>query len=413
MNKIPELLAPGGTLDSFKTALLYGADVIYAGLPSFSMRARAKITSEEIKEGIDLTHKFGKKTYLAFNLFAHERDFVDFDKASKMISYLNPDALIVGDPGVLEFVKQNHPNIPVHISTQANITSSQSVKFWQKAGADLCVLAREVSFKEFKIIRQKCPDVGLEIFIHGAMCMAYSGRCMISAFLKNRNANKGACVQACRWNYRATIKEKESDEVLFLDEDERGTYIFNAKDLCLMPHLKEILTSGVDSLKIEGRNRSEYYTGSVVHYYRLAINNFIKDPDKFDYLPFMEKLNVLETRGYTDAFFNGVLSDNAFNYETTKSNSKYHNAGVIVDIKERCVIFELRNELKAGDILYFLIPNQKDEEILKLRKIINAKNDEILPKMSAGQKNSIKIPLDWFEHKNNLTNFIIAYKKKV
>ena len=175
--KLPELLAPAGTLDAFKTAILYGADAIYAGLPGFSMRARAKITVDEVKQGIELAHAAGRRVYLAFNLFAHDHEYANMPRVSEIINYLQPDALIVSDAGIITYVRENHPDIPIHISTQANICSARTVKFWQSAGAKLCVLAREVSHSEFKNIRQECPDVGLEIFIHGAMCMSYSGRC--------------------------------------------------------------------------------------------------------------------------------------------------------------------------------------------------------------------------------------------
>ena len=190
MIKLPELLAPAGTLDAFKTAILYGADAIYAGLPGFSMRARAKITVDQVRTGIDLAHAAGRRVYLAFNLFAHERDFENMPRVADTIKYLNPDALIISDPGVLMWVRENFPDMPIHISTQANICSAASVKFWQTAGARLCVLAREVSHPEFRVIREKCPDIGLEIFVHGAMCMSYSGRCLLSNFITGRPASK-------------------------------------------------------------------------------------------------------------------------------------------------------------------------------------------------------------------------------
>ena len=207
MTKLPELLAPAGTLDAFRTAILYGADAIYAGLPGFSMRARAKITTEEVKQGIDLAHAAGKRVYLAFNLFAHDGEYASMPRVSEIIKYLNPDALIVSDPGVVMWVRENHPDMPIHISTQANICSAASVKFWQRAGASLCVLAREVSHAEFKTIRAACPDIKLEIFVHGAMCMAYSGRCLLSNFITGRPANRGACAQLCRWKYDVILRE--------------------------------------------------------------------------------------------------------------------------------------------------------------------------------------------------------------
>jgi len=414
MAKIPELLAPGGTLDAFKTAILYGADAIYAGLPGFSMRARAKITVDEVKQGIDFAHQHGKKVYLAFNLFAHDRDYDNMPRVSEILNYLGPDALIVSDPGIVMWVRKNHPNIPIHISTQANICSASTVKFWQNAGAVQCVLAREVSHQEFKSIRKQCPDIGLEIFIHGAMCMSYSGRCLLSNFITGRPSNRGACAQLCRWKYDVILREKESGIEMPIEEDERGAYIMNSKDLCLMPRLKEVIESQPDSLKIEGRNRSEYYVGSVVRAYRNAIDAYAKDPEHFDPAPFMNDLNILESRGYTTAFFDGPLPPDAHDYEQTHSVSDWQAAGVITNIDDKNITFELRNEIKAGDTIHFILPCTTDKVSVVLDEIINAKNGEKLPKMSAGQNNSLlisksKIPVQYID---KIVPFVLAYKHK-
>ena len=414
MIKLPELLAPAGTLDAFKTAILYGADAIYAGLPGFSMRARAKITTDQVRAGIDLAHAAGRKVYLAFNLFAHERDFVDMPRVAETIRYLRPDALIVADAGVMMWVREHFPDMPIHISTQANICSAASVKFWQNAGAKLCVLSREVSHNEFKIIREKCPDIGLEIFVHGAMCMSYSGRCLLSNFITGRPANRGACAQLCRWKYDVILREHESGIEMPIEEDARGAYIMNAKDLCLMPHLAEVLESRPDSLKIEGRNRSEYYVGSVVHAYRCAMDAYAQNPDNFNPAPFMAELNRLETRGYTTAFFDGPAGADAHNYETTRSTSDWHAAGVIVSATGDKIILELRNEIKSGDAITFILPGRTDGLTITLPRVINAKTGETQPKMSAGQNNSLVIPRDWFGANDTdaLSPCILAYKHK-
>ena len=413
MKKLPELLAPAGTLDAFKTAILYGADAIYAGLPGFSMRARAKITTEEVKQGIELAHAAGKKVYLAFNLFAHERDFLNMPRVSDTINYLKPDALIVADPGVMMWVQKHHPDMPIHVSTQANICSAESVKFWQKAGAKLCVLAREVAHDEFKVIREKCPDIGLEIFIHGAMCMSYSGRCLLSNFITGRPANRGACAQLCRWKYDVILRECESGIEMPIEEDERGAYIMNSKDLCLMPRLKEVIESKPDSLKIEGRNRSEYYVGSVVHAYRSALDAYARNPDNFDPMLFMDELNRLETRGYTTAFFDGSLGPDAHNYETTRSTSEFHAAGVITAVDDEKITLELRNEIKQGDEITFVLPMVDASVSVVLPQIINAKNAEQLPKMSAGQHNSLIIPRTWItKEQDKFVPYVLAYKHK-
>lgn len=412
--KLPELLAPAGTLDAFKTAILYGADAIYAGLPGFSMRARAKIDVEGVKQGIELAHAAGKKVYLAFNLFAHDFEYDNMPRVAEIIRYLQPDALIVSDPGIVMWVRENFPEMPIHISTQANICSAKTVKFWQNAGAKLCVLAREVSHKEFKSIRAACPDVGLEIFVHGAMCMSYSGRCLLSNFVTGRPANRGACAQLCRWKYDVVLREKETGVEMPIDEDERGAYILNSKDLCLMPRLAEVVSANPDSLKIEGRNRSEYYVGSVVNAYRCALDAYASDPENFDPAPFMESLNRLETRGYTTAFFDGPVTPDAHNYETTRSTSDYHAAGVITAVTDENITFELRNETHAGDTITFIVPGSVSGVSVKLEKLINAKNGEAVEKMAAGMGNSILIPRSWVGDADwsGFVPYVLAYKHK-
>lgn len=414
MIKLPELLAPAGTLDAFKTAILYGADAIYAGLPGFSMRARAKITVDEVKQGIDFAHEYGKKVYLAFNLFAHDRDYENMDRVSEVLNYLKPDALIISDAGVLMWVKQHHPDIPIHISTQANICSASTVKFWQNAGAVQCVLAREVSHAEFKSIREQCPDIGLEIFIHGAMCMSYSGRCLLSNYITGRPSNRGACAQLCRWKYDVILREKESGIEMPIEEDDRGAYIMNSKDLCLMPRLKEVIESQPDTLKIEGRNRSEYYVGSVTRAYRNALDAYARDPEHFDPTPFMEDLNLLETRGYTTAFFDGPVPPDAHDYESTHSNSDWHAAGVITNVDDKNITLELRNEIKQGDEIHFILPLTTKKLTVQLDKVINAKDNAELPKMSAGQKNSLIIPIEKIpeQYRDKMVPLILAYKHK-
>ena len=412
--KLPELLAPAGTLDAFKTAILYGADAIYAGLPGFSMRARAKITVDEVKQGIELAHAAGKKVYLAFNLFAHDHEYANMPRVAEIIDCLRPDALIVSDPGIVMWVRENFPDMPIHISTQANICSAKTVKFWQNAGAKLCVLAREVSHSEFKNIRAECPDVGLEIFVHGAMCMSYSGRCLLSNFITGRPANRGACAQLCRWKYDVILREHDSGIEMPIEEDERGAYIMNSKDLCLMPRLADVVSAGPDSLKIEGRNRSEYYVGSVVHAYRCALDAYAADPENFDASPFMADLNRMETRGYTTAFFDGPVPPSAHNYETTRSTSDYHAAGVITAATDENITFELRNETWAGDEITFILPGTMDSVSVKLPELINAKNGECVQKMAAGMGNSILIPRAWLGnvHADKFVPYVLAYKKK-
>ncbi len=414
MIKLPELLAPAGTLDAFKTAILYGADAIYAGLPGFSMRARAKITTEEVKLGIDLAHQAGRRVYLAFNLFAHDRDYANMDRVGDIIRYLRPDALIVADPGVFAWLRQHFPDMPLHISTQANICSAASVKFWENAGARLCVLAREVSHPEFKTIRAACPNIGLEIFVHGAMCMAYSGRCLLSNYITGRPANRGACAQLCRWKYDVILREHESGIEMPLDQDDRGAYIMNSRDLCLMPRLGDVIAAGPDSLKIEGRNRSEYYVASTVHAYRSAIDAYAANPLAFDPTPFMNDLNILETRGYTTAFFDGPVGPDAHDYTTTRSTSDYHAAGVVTTIHDDHIVMELRNEIRTNDEITFVLPGTMDKLTLPVPQVIHATSHTPVPHLAAGQHNAIIIPRSWIPEPywHRLCPYVIAYKHK-
>ena len=246
------------------------------------------------------------------------------------------------------------------------------------------------------------------------MCMSYSGRCLLSNFVTGRPANRGACAQLCRWKYDVILRERESGLEMPIDEDERGAYIMNSRDLCLMPRLAEVVSSNPDSLKIEGRNRSEYYVGSVVHAYRCAMDAYARDPENFDPEPFMDDLNRLETRGYTTAFFDGPVTPDAHNYETTRSTSDFHAAGVITATDENNITFELRNETRAGDVITFILPNTMDKVSVKLDKLINAKNGEAVDKMAAGMGNSILIPRSALGtvHVDKFVPYVLAYKNK-
>ena len=410
--KVPELLSPAGTIESLYTAFLYGADAVYCGIPGYSMRARSNISIDEMSQGIKYAHSINKKVYFAFNIFAHERDFENLSVASQTINFLKPDGLIISDLGILRYVKKHHPEVPIHISTQANICSSQSVKAWQDLGASLCVLSREVTHREFLEIRDKCPDIKLEIFIHGSMCMSYSGRCLISNYFKGRPSNRGLCYQPCRSKYRMSLMDEEGHE-LEIDEDDRYSYIMNSKDLCLMPKLSLILESGVDTLKIEGRNRSEYYTGSVTRAYRLAIDSYFKDPTSFDYRRYQEELDILESRGYSTAFFDGAIESEAQNYASSRSISSYKVCGVIRGDGGDYITMELRNEVKKDDEIYFLLPDTLEKPLVKLGLIIDGGTDKILEKKSAGQGGMIKIPKAWIDRSvtNKLVSRILAYKK--
>ena len=280
--KKPELLLPAGTLDRLKTAFLYGADAVYAGMPTVSLRNKTSFTLEEMKEGIEFAHQKQKKVYLTMNLFTHNRDIENLKTFVNNLNFLRPDGVIIADPGVFGYVKENCPWLPLHISTQANVCSSLTVDFWHKQGASLVVLGRETPLEEIKEIRKQCPDIKLEMFIHGALCISYSGRCLLSNFMTGRSANKGNCAHSCRWKYKLYIEEENRpNEFMEITEDTHGTYIMNSKDLCLIDRLNDILPIGIDSFKIEGRNKSEYYTAITAHTYRHAIDSWFKNPQEW------------------------------------------------------------------------------------------------------------------------------------
>lgn len=440
MSNKSELLLPAGSLTKLKTAILYGADAVYAGTPDMCLRAQSKFSLEELKEGIDFVHSKGKKIYLTLNLFMHNRDVEKLPTFLETLRQLKPDGVLIADPGVFQFVKDNAPELNLFVSTQANICSYQAVKFWQGQGAKLCVLGREVTFAEMKEIREKCPDILIETFMHGAMCMSYSGRCLISNYLADRSANQGKCAHCCRWHYKlhlrlkdGTIKEitidennKDSFEFLLEEEfrpgeyfevmeDENGGYMLNSKDMCLMPRLDDLLKIGMDSLKVEGRNKTEYYAAIVARTYRQAIDDYYKSPETWDYKNYMDDLYTLQNRGYCLGFHDGQLTNISQNYEYTRTLGDWLFAGSIIEWQDDDAIFEVRNYINNGEFIEFLIPGTLENLRLTLNEFEDADNGEITSKVSAGQGKKIRIkPQNWnkeiSEVKKLLPQFVIARK---
>lgn len=435
-----ELLLPAGSLTKLKTAILYGADAVYAGTPDLCLRSQSKFSLEELKEGIEFVHSKGKKIYLTLNLFMHNHDVEKLPVFVETLSHLKPDGVLIADPGVFQFVKDNAPDLNLFVSTQANICSWPAVRFWQNQGAKLCVLGREVTYAEMKEIREKCPDILLECFMHGAMCMSYSGRCLISNYLADRSANQGKCAHCCRWHYKlhlrlkdSTIKElvidennKDSFEFLLEEEfrpgeyyevveDDHGGYMLNSKDMCLMPRLPDLLSIGMDSLKVEGRNKTEYYAGIVARTYRQAIDDWYNAPDCWDYTKYMDDLNTLQNRGYCLGFHDGKLTNISQNYEYTRTLGDWLFAGSIVEWQNDDAIFEIRNYINSGEFIEFLIPGTLDNLRLTLPEFEDAETGEITPKVSAGQGKKIRIhPQAWnkdiSEIKKLLPQYVIARK---
>lgn len=435
-----ELLLPAGSLVKLKTAVLYGADAVYAGTPDMCLRAQSKFSIEELREGIEFVHAKGKKIYLTLNLFMHNRDVEKLPSFVATLRELHPDGVLVADPGVFQYVKENAPELNLFVSTQANICSWAAVKFWQSMGAKLCVLGREVTFEEVKEIRQKCPDILLETFMHGAMCMSYSGRCLISNYLADRSANQGKCAHCCRWHYKLhlrlkdgsvkeiTIDEHNKDAFEFLleedfrpgeyyevVEDEHGGYMLNSKDMCLMPKLPDLLSIGLDSLKVEGRNKTEYYAGVVARAYRKAIDDWYKNPDDWKFEDYMPELDTLQNRGYCLGFHNGKLTNISQNYEYTRTLGDWLFAGSIVQWDGDDAIFEIRNYINANEEFEFLLPDSLEVIKLKLNEFEDAYSGEITQKVSAGEGKSIRLkPQVWnrpiTEIKRLLPQYVIARK---
>ncbi len=398
MQKQSELLLPAGSLSRLKTAFLYGADAVYAGAPDLSLRAHSEFPLEELAKGIAYAHELGKKVYLTLNLFTHNEDVEKLPLFLKSVTSAAPDGLIVSDPGVFAYMKENAPQIPLHVSTQANVCSWLTVKFWQDMGAAMCVVGREVSFAELCEIRRRCPNIRLEMFIHGAMCMSYSGRCLLSSFMASRPANKGQCAHSCRWKYKVYLEEEERPGAYIpIEEDDKGTYLMNSKDLCLMPHLDKILALGINSLKIEGRNKSDYYVAMTSRIYRHAIDAWQDNPEKWQAEPFIEELKTMQSRGYTEGFFAGMPQAKDYNYTTTLSKGTALCVGMVSGFTENALIMEVRNRICQGDEIEFLSPFSFSSVKVKIAKVIDARNEEEVPKISAGKAGqSILLPWEFF-----------------
>ncbi|VAW00988.1 peptidase, U32 family large subunit [C1] [hydrothermal vent metagenome] len=416
-----ELLMPAGDLQKLKMAVLYGADAIYLGTPDMSLRTKSAFSLEDVVEGVKFAHAHGKRVYLTLNLFSHNKDIPKLEHYVETVRRVKPDGVIIADPGVFQYVREMAPDLELHVSTQANICSWLSVKFWAEQGAALAVLAREVSYAELVEIREKCPDIKLETFVHGAMCMTYSGRCLLSNYMSERGANQGNCANSCRWNYKVhmrlkdgTIKELELNEhtrdmfeflleegvregeLMPIEEDERGSYILNAKDLCLMPKLDDYLRIGIDSLKVEGRNKSQYYVALVARAYRMAIDDWYADPDGWSPEKYMAELETVQSRGYTLAFHEGRLTNHGHNYENTSTLAEWEFAGLVHSLEQDGFTMEVKNRIEAGDVLEFVSPISRDTIFLRIYEFIDAKSGIVTDVVHAGQKPVIRIPFSWF-----------------
>lgn len=365
----PEILAPAGDLEKLYFAYIYGADAAYIGGSGFSLRAGAGFSLEDIAQARQMADKLHKKLYVAINLYAHNRDIAALQDYIQTLAALRPDALIVSDPGVFALCRQTAPEIALHISTQANNTNWLSARFWCDQGARRIVLARELSLSESGEISAK-GGLETEIFVHGAMCVAYSGRCLLSAFLTGRNANQGDCSHACRWQY-ALQEVRRQGEYFPIEEDSRGGYILNSKDLCLIDLIPELMQTNINAWKIEGRNKSAYYVANTVRVYRAALNSFMDERENYICRPvWREELSKISHRDYTTGFAQGRAGEESFRYQDGGYIRDYDFVAVILKQEAGWLHLEQRNHFLPGDKLEILLPGG-DNQVLAVEAIYN------------------------------------------
>lgn len=379
MRKI-ELLSPAGDMNKLKTALYFGADAVYIGGKNFSLRALAgNFTNDEIAEAVEFAHGLNKKVYVTVNIFGRNDDINAAEEYFKFLEKVGVDGAIISDTGLVYLARTIAPNLPVNLSTQANTLNYKTVEFWQKHGVKRVILARELSLEEIGGINEKVPDMELETFIHGAMCISYSGRCLLSDYRTGRSSNRGECVQACRWHYE--IREKDSEcGYMEMQEDERGTYIMNSKDLNLLDYIAELDKSGVCSFKIEGRMKSEYYLATVVNAYRRALDAYYEFGESYkENTLYQEELKKTAHREFTTAFITGY-NDRTVNYDDTQSKGTHKFIANVLDGNDNkeYALVEMRNRFKVGDKLEVLSPSDSFNKIIEVTRLENEKGEEVI-----------------------------------
>ena len=378
MSRHPELLIPASSLEVLKTAVVFGADAVYIGGEAFGLRAKAKnFTMQEMQEGIAFAHAHDVKVYVTANILAHNEDLPGVKAYFEELKAIKPDGLILADPGVFEIAKEVCPEIERHVSTQANNTNYRTYQFWHKQGASRVVAARELSLKEIKELRENIPeDLEIEAFVHGAMCISYSGRCLLSNYFTGRDANRGACTHPCRWKY-AVVEETRPGEYMPVYENERGTYIFNSKDLCMIEYIPELLGAGIDSLKVEGRMKTALYVATVARTYRKAIDDYQRDPKLYEQnMPwYLEQISNCTYRQFTTGFFFGKPDENTQIYDSNTYVKEYTYLGIVEEIREGRVRIEQRNKFSVGEKIEIMKPDGRNIETT-VKRIINVDGEE-------------------------------------
>lgn len=399
-----EILAPAGDKNKLETAFYYGADACYMAGKRWGLRAFSdNFEKDEMEEYIRYAHNLGKKCYITVNIQAHNEDFDGLSDYLKYLEQIGADAIIVSDAGILSLARQVVPNLPVHISTQASASNKYAAKFWADQGAKRIILARELSIKEIKEIRDFLPkDVELEAFVHGAMCISYSGRCLLSNYLAGRDSNRGQCVQACRWEYYITERtraDKGEGELYQIQQDDRGTYILNSKDLCMIDHLHELIDAGVTSFKIEGRMKSSNYVATVVNVYRRALNLLLKD--KKAYLAQKDRQAELEKsshRQFTTGFYFGAQDKEYLKTSYPVASTEFIAEVVKDSDKNGFAMVEMRNRFKVGDVLEILSPDESFNKTFEVTKIFDDKNNLITDVKEVQQIVKMFIPYKLHKH---------------
>ena len=397
--KKPELLAPAGSFEKAKTAFMYGADAIYCGTSSLSLRTRAEMDDSDLVKTIEYAHKIGKRVHVAINIFAWDESYEEIKKQAKILNELKVDGIIVADGGVVDAVKEVAPDVDIHISTQANTVSFHSANFWYKNGAKRIILARELNKEQIKyMIENKPKDLEIEMFAHGAICFGYSGRCFLSDFLACRSANLGDCAQSCRWAYNVYVEEKNNPGNLMpVDDDKNGTYIFSSKDLCLIKEIPEIMEMELDSLKIEGRLKTEYYLATVINAYRTAIDDYFENPEQYDYKKYLNEIEKVKTRSLTTFYFNDRNNRDFQEYEGKQYNPNFEYGGKLLEYNSEKSIVEIKNKLKVGDTLEVIIPGKIESREFEIKQMWDSETEETIESVNpgrAGQTVKINIPFN-------------------
>ena len=390
-----ELLAPAGNFSKLKTALYFGADAVYLGGKQFSLRAFSdNFTNEELSEAIKYVHEKGKKAYITVNIFAKNSDFESAKDYFKYLEEIKVDGVILSDPGLIKLAKTVAPNLSLHLSTQANTLNSYSAKFWEEQGVERIILARELSLEEISQIRSSLEEkTELEAFVHGAMCISYSGRCLLSNYFTNRDSNRGECVQACRWAY--SIREENKDGEFYpIEEDDKGTYILNSKDLNMIDYIDEMQNAGISSFKIEGRMKGEYYLATVINAYRRAFDEYYKIGKDYKNNPlFLTELKKTFHRAFTTAYTLGK-NDKTVNYDGSQStgNSMFICNVLSYDKNTQTAVVEMRNRFKIGDILEILSPSDSFNKKFKVEEMFDLNGNIVEDAKLVQQKLVIKTP---------------------